>query len=1017
MTTKPAAAKKSTPAKWLIRLGILLVLYTVVGFFAVPAVVKSQLLKRLPALTHRSAAIEEVKFNPYAMSLTLRGLSLKETNGDVFASFGEFYANFQPWESMFSRSWVFDDVHLWNPTALAVYQADGTFNFSNLSPTNSPAPAPTPTSSAPKALPSVTIHSLSISNASITFDDLTRSPEFKTVMAPLHFSLTNFTTIRDKNSPYTFKAWTESGETFDWAGHITVDPVRSEGILKITGIKLPKYGIYGKDFAGFEIAGGTLDLSVNYNYDSATNSTDCSVTNTSVKLSGLEIKAPETKETVFSLPLLSIEGIEASLPKHYAKAGLVKSAGGSLLVRQSQDGILNFVPLLQPQNKTAARKAAAPDSSNAPAQLFDALISEIDFSDYSLRFQDQKPPKPAEFKIDQIAFNLKGVSNRTNAPVASKFSLRFQDTGTVQFDGQVTPMPPSADLQLAVSNIDLRAFQPYVEQQIKLAITSGTYDLKGRARYAPPEPGAPKIAFDGDMAVNKFAATDDVLFKDFATFDALDISGIAFQLQPDKCRINEIKFTKLNTSLIIGPDHKSNLQNILRSQMGSQTNAPPQTASVSTNMPFDFSLGTFALENASLHFADQSIEPNCAFDVQEFGGDVKDLSLGGDSPAVIDLKGKVDDRSPFGISGKLSPTPGKLYADIAVNFTNTELTGFSTYTEKFVGRPLQKGKFSFGVHYLVQDKALKAENGFFIDQLTLGPKNDSTNATSLPVKLAIALLKDRHGRIQLDVPVTGRLDDPKFRIGPIIWQVVMNLIEKAATSPFSLLGAAFGGGDELSFVAFDPAQVSIPAAETNKLETLAKALYERPELTVEISGSVDAQKDRAPLTQARLQQQLKTLKAKHLMDAGQPAQAVDQIQIDPAEYTNLLVEAFTAAFGQTNRLATVTNSIVATNSLPPGKSPAKPKKEVKKPLPPVPVQTFAPPPPDEAAIHDMENRLKDKIVISDDDWLEIINKRAAAVQSYLLGTGKVTAERLFITKSKGAASPSKGEDKVSLTLD
>lgn len=1003
MTAKQVAPAKSKRNKLLTSLLIITVIYTIVGFLVVPAIIKSQLLKRLPALTHRNPAIDEVKFNPYALTLTLRGFSLKETNGSTFASFGEFYANFQPCESILTRTWVLDDLHLFNSTFQIIYQADGSFNFANLSPTNAPAPAATNTPS--KGLPGIRIRSLSISNASIAFDDLTRSPAFHTTIAPLNFALTNFTTVRGKNSPYTFAATTESGEAFDWAGHITVDPVRSRGSLKITGIKLPKYGIYGKDFEGFELASGTLDLVLNYNYDSASNSTDCSVSNSTIKLSNLEIKSPGTGETILAIPALSIEGIEASLPNHSAKVALIKSSNGSILLRQDKNGQLNIVSLLMPQATPATRKAATPQESTfSSTPQFDALIDEIDFSNYTVRFNDQQPPKPADFKLDQIAFNLKGASNRTNAPVNSRISMRFQDTGNIQVEGLVTPMPPSADLQLAVSNIDLRAFQPYVEQQIKLAITSGTFQLKGHARYLPPEPGASKISFDGDMAINKFATTDDILFRDFTTFDALQINGINFRLQPDKLHVNEIKFVKLNTSLIIGPDHKSNLQNILRNQISSQTNASPvASSSASASKPFDFSLGTFSLENASLHFVDQSIEPNGAFDIQEFGGDVKDLSLGGNSTAVIDLRGRVDDRSPFGINGKLRPTPGDLFTDISVNFTNTELTAFTTYMEKFAGRPLQKGKFSFGVHYLVEGNSLKAENGFYIDQLTLGQKNESTNATSLPVKLAVALLKDRRGRIQLDIPLSGRLDDPKFRIGPVIWQVVLNLITKAATSPFSLLGAALGGGDELSFVTFDAGQTTIPSTETNKLEMLCKALYEHPELTLEISGSVDVEKDRAPLAQARLEQQLKTLKARHLVDAGQPAVAVEQIQIAPAEYTSLLGEAYKTAFAETNRATGTTNNASI-------KTKKKPKIEGTNPK-------IGEVSPDASAITNMESRLKDMIVISDDEWLAIINKRAASVQSYLLGTGKVTEDRLFITRPKTTGASSKGADKVTLTLD
>ncbi len=356
-------------------------------------------------------------------------------------------------------------------------------------------------------------------------------------------------------------------------------------------------------------------------------------------------------------------------------------------------------------------------------------------------------------------------------------------------------------------------------------------------------------------------------------------------------RVDQVKFTGLDTSVIVGPDKRINLETILRNQISAaKTNTAPK-------QPLDLALGALVIENASLHFADQSIEPHCSFDVQEFGGKITGLTSQENTTATVDINGKVDSHSPFGVSGKINPLVQDIFADVTVSFTNTEMTAFTPYTEKFAGRPLQKGKLSFGVHYVIDKKALKAENGFYVDQLTFGPKNNSPDATKLPVKLAVALLKDRHGRIELDVPVAGRLDDPKFRVGPIIWQVIVNLMEKAATSPFSLVGAMFGSGEQLSFVAFAPGQAMIPDTETNKLETLAKALYERPELTLEINGSSDPDQDRAPLAQAKLQSQIKSLWIKELTDAGKPAVTVDAVQLEPQDYERLLRQVYKTTIG------------------------------------------------------------------------------------------------------------------------
>src|SRR5882724_641268 len=1010
--------------RWFRRIVIAFVLYTIVGFFVVPAIIKSQMLKRLPALTKRQAAVEQVKFNPYALSLTIRGFSLKESNGDVFTSFDEFYINFQPIASLFKLSWVFDEISLKKPFAQVTYREDGTFNFANLI-TNSPAPS---TPAKPQPLPRLTIYNLSVTNGAVAFADLKRKEPFHTQFIPINVNLTNLTTIRDKNSPYLFIARTDSGESFAWSGTVTINPLRSAGKFRLGGLQLGKYSPYSHDYASFEIVNGLLNVAADYRYDSVTNMLDLVVSNAAVGLLNLELKTLDTGETVIAIPGLVVSGTDAGVVARTAHVGSIKSSGGSLLVRQNHDGSINLL--------SALKLPVSEPATNAP--LADALpwlvkIDEIAFDSYAIKAEDKKPGNPASFDIDQLGFNLKGVSNTSNSPVTASLSLRFAQTGSIAVNGTATLIPPSADLEIALTNLDLRPIQPYVQEQLKLAITGGAVNLHGHARYAPPEPSAPLISFTGSVAVTNFDTTDDVLFKDFAKWDSLTVDGIKLEMQPDKLQVDQVKITGLSTSLVVGPDKRANLQTILRDKIGG-TNAAGTNAATTTKVAetapasalkkdINVALGAFVLENASIHFSDQSLEPHCSFDVQEFGGTIQGLSSQADTTATVDMKGKVDDRSPFSVSGKINPLAKDIFADVTVTFTNTELTSFTPYTEKFAGRPLQKGKLSFNVHYLIETNALKAENGFYVDQLTLGPKNNSPDATSLPVKLAIALLKDRNGRIQLDVPIAGQIDDPKFKLGPIIWQVVENLIAKAATSPFSLLGAMFGGGEELSYVSFDPGNAILSDSETNKLETLSKALFERPELTVEIAGSADPAADRLPLARIRVDQQIKSLWVKEQTDSGKPAVAADQVRLEPADYERLLRKTYKKIIGryeptpvETNQpagseaqsiaaqlaaLPKIDTSVREATRLMMRSGPSRAEvKSAPRATTPTAVLPAVPQTREELELADMREQLARKMEITNDDLRDLMQQRAAQVQAYLLKTGKVAAERLFLIAPK-----------------
>ncbi|HEX4644616.1 MAG TPA: DUF748 domain-containing protein, partial [Verrucomicrobiae bacterium] len=607
----------------------------------------------------RQVTVGQVKCNPYVLSLTIRGFALKETNGDVFSSFDEFYVNFQPWASLFKWSWVFDEISLKRPFAQIIYQPDGNFNFMNLLTNAAPAAKPPP-SSAPPTLPAAIIYKLHITNGAVAFADLNRKTPFRTQFAPIDVNLTNLTTIRDRKGPYSFLARTDSGEIFAWSGTITLNPLRSDGMFRLGGLQLAKYVTYLHDYAQFDIARGRLDIYADYRYDSLTNALDLSVSNAAVHLTDLEIKTPDTGETVISIPSLSVTGTEASVARRTARVGMVKSSKGSILVRQNHDGTINLLAQL---NLPAKPATGGQQPAPADATAFSAKIDEIAFDNYSIKAEDKKPAKPAAFNIDQLSFDLKGVSNLTNAPVAVDMSMRLQDTGSIAVNGTATLLPPSADLGITVTNIDLRSIQPYVEEQIKLAVTGGGLSAQGRARYASPEPGAPLISFAGDVSVNNFATSDDVLFKDFTKWDALEIGGIKLQMQPDKLSVDEVKFKGLSTSLVVGPDHRANLQTILRNQIAAKTNADATAvAPTAGNKIPDLTLGTLAFENASIHFVDQSIEPHCTFDVQEFGGTIKGLSSQPDTTAAVDVNGKVDARSPFIVSGKVHPL-GDLFAD------------------------------------------------------------------------------------------------------------------------------------------------------------------------------------------------------------------------------------------------------------------------------------------------------------------------------------------------------------------
>ena len=217
--------------------------------------------------------------------------------------------------------------------------------------------------------------------------------------------------------------------------------------------------------------------------------------------------------------------------------------------------------------------------------------------------------------------------------------------------------------------------------------------------------------------------------------------------------------------------------------------------------------------------------------------------------------------------------------DLKASFKDMELSSAAPYFDKYIGYTVEKGKLSFDVQYLIEKRKLDSKNTIFVDQLTLGNRVESPDATKLPVKLAIALLKDRSGQIKLDIPVTGSLDDPQFSIWRIVLKVIMNLLTKAATAPFALIGSLFGGGEDLGYVEFDYGSTTSTDANLKKVDDLAKALQDRPSLNLDITGHVDMERDRESLKQYLLQKKVKAQKLKDLLKKSTTNIAVDDVKV------------------------------------------------------------------------------------------------------------------------------------------
>jgi hypothetical protein len=392
---------------------------------------------------------------------------------------------------------------------------------------------------------------------------------------------------------------------------------------------------------------------------------------------------------------------------------------------------------------------------------------------------------------------------------------------------------------------------------------------------------------------------------------------------------------------------------------------PPPTKAASEIPPIK--IKKLTLQGGQIRFTDNFIKPNYTANLMKFGGVVSGLSSDVNSNANVDLKGQVNS-APLAIAGSINPLKGDLTMDLKAEVHGMELAPLSPYSGRYIGYGIEKGKLSFEVAYKVQDRVLSAQNRLILEQLTLGDKVENSTAGNLPVNFALALLRDRNGVIDINLPIGGSLDDPQFSIGGIIVKVIVNLITKAVTAPFALIGSLFGGGEELSNLEFAAGRSSIDDTGESKLKSMAKMLTDRPALKLEITGRSDPETDREGLKQASIDRKVRALKLKDMVSRGQSGD-IETLTITPQEYPALLKRVYSA-----EKFPKPRNMIGLQKDIP---------------------------------VDEMEKLMVTNTTVSDDDLTALANRRAQAVKDWLLQTGKIPEDRLFLLASKSGAGAAK----------
>lgn len=946
--------------------GVALLLYTLLGFFLLPYLITTYAVPKVAETIRHPVVVREVAVNPFELSLRIAGLEIREPDQTPMVGFEEFFVNFQA-VSLFRLAYVFDAIRLTMPYVAVKVAPNGHLNLLDLVPPDAPAdqapPAKQPEQ--PGAIPAVQIGVFEIAQGIVEFRDESKPRPVAIDIVPIGIVLRNFHTKPGGDNTYSFAAELGKGEVLDWKGTITLEPIRSEGTLALSGVKVPTVFQSVEGQFNFDIPTGTIDAKVPYRLDMGTAPIDFTVSEGFLHLADVSLVEKGDVDPVISVPAFGIDGIQVDLRQHKVSIGSISLANASDRVWLNPDKSLNLQALFAPvESGTAAGKPAPAALPKEPAQeapLWSVAVKEVQIKNHTIRFEDRSLPSTMQAKVVVKSARSHGLAWPITRPIPLTVDQTINDTGTFTLDGQMVASPFQADFTLALKNLGLAPFEPYLEQATRVGIDDGSLDIDGSLHLAVEHPKAPLMTFRGNLGVKSLALVNREEGLPFASWKHLLLKQIALTVDPTTVALDEVGLDQLRVQLVVQADGTMNLAHLVKAPKETESKpAPAPESSPGKSKPApEITIKTVKLMKGAVTFQDDSIVPSVRTGLEELTGTVKGLSSKQVAKADVDLSGKLGRVAPLRIVGKINPLSEDAYTDISVKLDNIDLTTAGPYSGKYVGYSIRKGKLFLDLAYKLSQHELEAENKVLIDQLGFGEKTESPDATSLPVPLVVALLKDRKGQIAIDLPVRGNLKDPDFKYGKLLLNTVLNLLGKAVTSPFALIGSLVGGsGEELHAIEFAPGRSDLAEAETKKLTTLVTVLTERPALSLDVAGMADKQIDGRVLAEEQFLERLRQLK---LEEAGKPAgkEPVPAPALSPEDESRLTTAWYTKQF------------------------------------PPAVGQPDAPPP----SVPDMKMRLLQTITIEEGTLRLLAQRRAERIREWLTQQGQVEEARVFLLEA------------------
>ncbi|MCC8393880.1 DUF748 domain-containing protein [Paraburkholderia sp. MMS20-SJTR3] len=816
----------------------------------------------------------------------------------------------------------------------------------------------------------------------------------------LAVTLTDFSTLAATPAHYTLNT-SFKGDAGSLAGDGTLGLAAKTASAKLDlkSLKLPPLQPYLDTATSAQVLDGALSATTQIDANWSKAPAAVTVADTQLGLQSLKLAARGDKAPVIALAQGNVVVKQVDVAARTADVTSVDATGLAVDAQRLKNGSINLSSLAGAHEEAQQRTAIhAAKKAQAEGPAWHYKIGELTLKDSTANFTDNTTPQPVKLSITPLQLKVQQISDDLSRPLPVDLQATLNRKGTLALKGDVTATPLKVAVKINANRLDAAAFEPYFGDKLNAAIASALLNANGELALSQAK--ALKANYRGDVALVDVRMLDKATSDPFAGWGSLALSNLKADYDEHGTVVDasRVTFSKFYGRVLLDAQGKLNLKDVVAHQSGNAQSltrdgsgakpipltpgavseavaasapaaaspavvaATPATVTAATppQNPVKLRFGQLVLQQGRVTYTDNFIKPNYTANLVDIQGTVGAFGTESTTPAQVDVGAKLAANGPLTIRGTVNPLIAKPALDLTATAHGIELTNLTPYSAKYAGYPITKGKLNVDLHYTLQNDQLNANNHLFIDQLTFGDHVENDTATKLPVRFAISLLKNSRGEIDVNLPVSGSLSNPEFSVGGLIWHAVLNLLEKAVTAPFSLIANAFGGnGQELGYVEFEAGSAQLTDSDKQKLDTIVKALNDKPSIRMDLIGRVDPKVDEPALRSSYVDRLVKQQKVKDVVGNGESVD-LSTVTVDQKDYDKYLTKAYKSADFKKPR-----NFIGLTKSVPDD---------------------------------DMKGALAANAPIDDASLRQLAQQRAQSVQQYL--DGKIDSSRIFIVAPK-----------------